>query len=364
MALNDREEPAMRKPLRPLAFLLAAALLSTGEQPAAARDDEALTLRVNDAIAKPGGVFAVVLRTYAPRPVRQGQVNVRVRKRPRAGRRTAATAGLTALGAPAQPPVTLLSAVVYSTRGDSVSNAAVLGGGDTQTVRVQFQSPSGTVNAADGPLAVFKMRLADDVAPGDVFDLDVDFATSFLTDAAGRPVQLEPRAATLTVRAPNAPFQVEAEGDEVAPGETAELGFQTFEPFPVSGGQVALRYAPRVARGTPVVRIDPRYGKATFTVERPAPGLLIVRFQSPDRTLNQVPGTIISIDLPTAARVRPGVSTRLILDPNLTFLRSVRGRKLRLVMENGVLGFEAPGGGGGGDDDDDGGGGDDNGDDD
>jgi hypothetical protein len=342
----------MNRLLRPLA-VLAAALVLLAPEPAAARDGEALTLRVNDAVARPGGTFAVVLRTYAPRPVRQGQVQVRVRKRARAGRQVTALPldALTGLPTAAQAPVTLLSAVVYSQRGDSVSSASLLGTGDNQTVMVQFQSPSGTVNATDGPLAVLRMRLAADVAPGEVLDLDID-PSSFLTDAQGRPVQLEPRAATLTVRAPNAPFQVEAEGDDVAPGETAELGFQTFEPFPISGGQVALRYAPRVARGVPVVRIDPRYGNATFQVNRSTPGLLIVTFQSPDRTLNTVPGTIVSIDLPTNARLRPGVTTRLILDPERTFLRSVRGRKLRLQMENGVLSFEADGGGGGDDDDD------------
>jgi hypothetical protein len=45
--------------------------------------DKSLVLRINPAIGVPGGMVAVVLRTYAPRPVRQGQAIVRVIRRPR-----------------------------------------------------------------------------------------------------------------------------------------------------------------------------------------------------------------------------------------------------------------------------------------
>jgi hypothetical protein len=329
----------MRRSFRLFALLLPALLLLP-EEAAARRGEDALTLRVNDAIAKPGGVVAVVLRTYAPRPVRQGQVIVRVKKRPR-GRGAAAAAALTPFCAAANAPVAALTgAVVYSTRRDSVSRASLLSAADAQMVMVQFESPSGTVNASDGPLAVLRMRLGADVQPGEVLDLQVDLPQSFLTDAQGRRVVLEPRDATLTVRAPNAPFQVEAEGDEVEPGETAELGFQTFEPFAVASGQVALRYPPRLAAGPPVVRMDPRYGKATFTVDTSTPGLVVVSFRSPDRSLNSVPGTIVAIDLPTVAGARPGTSTPVTLDPARTFLRNQRGRKINLRIENGTLAVE------------------------
>ncbi|HSN86740.1 MAG TPA: hypothetical protein VL025_08280, partial [Thermoanaerobaculia bacterium] len=75
---------------------------------------EVLKLRVNDAIGRPGGTVAIVLRTYAARPIRQGQISVRVRG---GGTTKAAASGLT-VAALTQPvrPLTFLSAVVYSTR--------------------------------------------------------------------------------------------------------------------------------------------------------------------------------------------------------------------------------------------------------
>lgn len=299
---------------------------------------DALTLRVNDAIGVPGGTVAVVLRTYAPRPVRQGQIHVKIRRpaRPRNAKLGLALEELT------QPvrPLTMISATVYSQNGDSVSQSALTGQPDSQTATIRFESPSGGVNTSDGPMAVFRFRLDRSVKPGQRFELQIDPARTNLVDAQGRPVTIEPRPAFLTVRAPKSPFLLEAEGDDVEPGEVAELGVQTFEPFPVSGGRITLRYAQTLAGGQPVVRMDPRYGRSTFTVDRSKPGVLVVNFTSRDSTLNTVPGTFVAIDMPVSASARIGARSPLTLDPAGTWLLSRKGRKLKVRMESGTLEVE------------------------
>ena len=326
-----------------LATLVAAALLLSAVPEASARrgsddgnggNDKTLKLRVNDAIGKPGGTVAIVLRTYAARPIRQGQISVRVRRG-----RPAKALTVEALTQPVRP-LTFQRAVVYSTRSDSATQATPTGAADSQAVKVQFSSPSATVNASDGPLAVLFFQLHPSVKPGDVYTIDVDPAVTSLVDGGGRAIAIEPISAQLTVRAASAPLAVEAEGDEVEPGETAELGFQTFEPFRVSSGRVTLRYNPAIASGAPAVRIDPRYGKSTFTVDRSKPGVLVVDFQSPDKSLNTVPGTIVAVDLPTRASAAIGTGSAVTLDPAGTWLKSVKGRKLKLKLENGRLDFE------------------------
>jgi hypothetical protein len=334
------------------ALVLASALLLSGVHGASAKnggDDgggggggggggnqEALKLRVNDAVGRPGGPVAIVLRTYAARPIRQGQISVRVRRRP-----TAQTLGLD-LQALTQPvrPLTFVSAVVYSTRRDSTTQASPTSAVDSQAVNVQFASPSATVNAADGPLAVLRFRLDPAVTPGDQYTIEIDPAITSLIDAGGRPISLQPISAVLTVRAASDPLSVEAEGDKIAPGATAALGVQTLEPFGVSSGRVTLRYRASVASGPPAVRLDPRYGNATFTVDRSKPGVLIVDFQSPDHTFNTVPGTIVAVDLPTRASVALGTRSAVMIDPAGTWLKSVKGRTLNLRFESGSLVFE------------------------
>lgn len=297
-------------------------------------NDKALTLRVNDAIGKPGGTVAVVLRTYAPRPVRQGQVLLRVRRRPPAQR---AALTFEALTQPVRAMTSLLSATVYSQRGDAASQAALTGQADAQSVSLSFLSPSGTVNSSDGPLAVLRFKLDPSVAPGQQFDLTLDPAATSLFDGQGRPVVLDPRSAVLAVRAASAPFALEAEGDKVRPGETAELGVNTYEPFPVASGQVALRYDRRLATGLPVVRMDARYGRATFTVDRATPGLLVVKFRSADKSLNTVPGTFVAVELPTAPGLVVGTTSPITLVPELTYLLGTRGKKVKLQLEPGEL---------------------------
>lgn len=324
--------------------LLVLALLLSGLPEASARrggddggggGDDALKLRVNDAVAKPGGVVAIVLRTYAARPIRQGQISVRVRKGAAANALSGPT--IESLTEAAQP-LRFLNAVVYSTRGDSATQATPTGAASSQAVKVQFSSASGTVNASDGPLAVLRFRLDPGVTPGQKYTIEVDPALTSLVDSGGRPIVIEPRNAVLTVRAPSAPFAVEAEGDEVEPGEMAELGVQTFEPFNIASGKVTLRYNAAVS-GQPVVRMDPRYGKSTFTVTR-KPGVLIVDFKSPDRTLNTVPGAIVSVDLPTKASAAIGTESPVRLDPAGTWFKNAQGQKMKLKLEAGTLAFE------------------------
>ena len=299
--------------------------------------DRALVLRVNPAIGAPGGVVAMVVRTYAPRPIRQGQISIRVVRRPRP-----AKLGLTLedLTAPIRP-LTLLSAVVYSPRNDALSQGLLNGLADSQLAKVTFQSASGSVNSVDGPLAVFHFKLDPSVKPGDVFDLTLDPVQIALTDGAtSQPITITPRSDTLTVRAPKDPFRLEADGDKVEPGEVAELGVNTFEPFLVSGGRVTLTWNPAVAGGPPTVKLDPRYGKSTYTVDTSKPGRLVVNFKSPDSSFNSVPGTIVAITMPIAASAGIGTSSPFKLDPAGTFFLNRRGKKIPLKMQSGSIQIE------------------------
>jgi hypothetical protein len=299
--------------------------------------DKSLVLRVNPATGAPGGTVAVVLRTYAPRPVRQGQIVVRVARRTKPAKGLGLT--LEDLAAPVRP-LTFLSATVYSPRNDALTQGLLNGLADSQLAKVTFQSPSGSVNSADGPLAVFLFRLDPSVQPGDTFDLTLDPVQTGLTDAAGKPVTLAPRSDVLTVRAPNAPFKLEADGDKVQPGAVAELGVNTFEPFGVSGGRITLTWDARLSGGAPTVKLDPRYGKSTYTLDTSKPGRLVVDFKSPDSSFNSIPGTIVAISLPISPSATIGASSPFTLDPAGTYLLTRKGRKVRLALQNGTIAIQ------------------------
>jgi hypothetical protein len=298
----------------------------------------ALTLRVNPAIGAPGGTVAMVLRTYAPRPIRQGQISIKVVRRPRPAAAAALLSGPT-LDTLTQPvrPLTLLSVVVYSPQNDALTQGLLNALPDSQLAKVTFQSPSASVNSADGPLAVFRFHLDPSVQPGDVFDLSLDGLQTSLADAAGRPITLAPRGDTLTVRAPSAPFRVEADGDKVQPGGVAELGVNTYEPFLMAGGRVTLTWNPALAGGAPTVKLDPRYGHSTFTADVSKPGRLVVDFKSPDASFNSVPGTVVAITLPIAATAAIGATSPFTLDPKGTYFLNRRGKRIPVALKNGAI---------------------------
>jgi hypothetical protein len=297
-------------------------------------EDGSLKLRLNDAIGQPGGLVALVVRTYAARPLRQGRITVRVRKAP------AKALGITA-DAVTQParPLTFLRAVVFSRNNDAVSTARATNAVDAQSVGVDFSSRSAGINARDGPLAVLFMRLDPGVAPGSVYQVEIDPAATGLTDAAGAPLAIQPIEAELRVRAPKAPYELEAEGDEVEPGETVEMGVETKEPFAIFGGRITLRWDHAAQGGPPQVTMDPRYGKSTFRVETSTPGLLVVTFQSPNGMLNSVPGRILDVALPTNPSAPIGTRSAVTIDRAGSWLLAKKNRRLAVSFEAGEIEF-------------------------
>lgn len=327
-----------------LMLLLAGAALAKTPVDDGGVSGKSLVLRLNPAIGAPGGLVAVVLRTYAPRPIKQGQVVVSIAYPPPAvaahGRRGGSGPGRPGTAAKSltqTAPLTLLGVAVYSQLGDAVSKAVYNNSTYGQTLQVNFQSASGTINAADGPLAVFYYSLDPAVAPGTSYSLALDLSQTKLTDSTGKAITIDPRSNVLTVRAPGDPFQVEAGGGTALAGGVAEVAFNTFEPFAVSGGRVTLTWDPTIAGGAPIVKLDPRYGQSTFTVDSSQPGRLVVDFQSPDASYNSVPGSIVAVSLPIAADAVSGTSSPLTLDPDGTWLLDPQGNKIELALEPGTI---------------------------
>jgi hypothetical protein len=305
-----------------LSALLAVALLA----PAASAKD-VLTLRVNDAIGEPGGRVAVVIRTYAPRPVGQGQICFTARSR--------------GGGSAAGPFAELEEWKVFSRRGDELAIASIEPSADGQTIVVEFSSDSATINRKDGPLAVLFFRLRDDVRPRQRFNIAIDIGNTVLFDQRGDLIRLEPRAGELQVRRPAEAFKAQAEDDKIVPGEVAELGMETYEPVAMAAGRIGLRFDPEAVAGRIKVKMRKQHGKRKFKADRSEPGLVLVDFTSRSGTLNTVPGEILSVEFRTPGSARVGSRSRVWIDPSLTFFEDPEGDLLPFRFEAGQLEFEA-----------------------
>ena len=292
--------------------------------PAAA---EPLTVRVNDAVGVPGGTIALVLRTYASRPIGQGQLFMQAAP---------------TLPEAATPVATVLGAEVFSDVPDVSSSVTGHLTTVPQSVVLEFTSPSVTVNASDGPMAVVFLQLSPDVLPGETYELVLDLANTMLIDGDGLAIDVTPRNGTLTIRAPDDPRNAEASAEDVVPGDDALLSFETNELFPILSGQIGLQYDTSIAAGPPVVTMNPLHGNAAFVADTSTPGLVVVSFTSVDATLNSIPGDLIEVLVPTSPAVPVGTESPVTLDESLTWLFDADGQSLPLEIESDVLEFVAP----------------------
>ncbi len=290
----------------------------------AAAASEPLSIRVNDADARPGELAVVVLRTYAPRPVAQGQLCLRAR-------RPARGAG------PAQPVAALEEVRVWSGAGDAVASAKLeTGPGGDQLIMLELQSPSGSLNESDGPLAALFLRLAGDVVAGDRYDLELDVANTAVFDNQGRKVSIRPRHGELRILEANAPFELEAEADPASPGQMALLEVTTRQSLPLLHATFALHYDPALAAGLPTATVLPQFGGASVTVAH-APGVVTIDVVSSDSSFNEVPGGIVSVHLPLRSDLVPILVSPIALDPATTAAWDAGNQPLALELEGNDL---------------------------
>lgn len=312
--------------MKPSNLILTATLAVALSSGALAKDS--LVLRVNDAIAEPGGLAAVVVRTYASRPAGQGQICL-IAKSGRAGSPQSA------------PFVELVEHRVFSKKGDAVSAAVMETAAGGQVILIEFSSKSATINRKDGPLAVLFFRLRDDAQPNQNFAVDLDLDQTQLIDPQGESIRLEPRGGELEVRRPADPYLAEAEDDEIEPGERAEIGMGTFEPVGMAEGQIGLRFDPSLVAGRIRVKMKKQHGKRRFRADRSEPGLVLVTFKSKDASFNSVPGELLAVEFKTPSRTPVGTRSRVWLDRSLTFFVDADGDVMPFEFEDGTLEFEA-----------------------
>lgn len=327
----------------PRAVLLAvfALVLFFLAAPREAAAENRLKLRVNDAAGMPGERVAIVLRTYSSRPIGQGQISFRTRRRAAQARSNAVwdRASTSAAATEDSPFARLEEVQVFSTRQDARFEIQF----DAERSVLTIQSPSRTINASDGPLAILYYRLGDWVRPGEEYEIGVEVENTTLFDEKGRLIPVESRPGTLEIGSGDedneneGEYELKAVGAQVRPGKVAFMGVETETPLALSSGRIVFRYDPSIARRKPKVQINPRYGNVRFTVNTATPGMVIVNFQSPDASFNRVPGKIVEVLLRVWGGAPRGTRSRVYIDPVLSFLVDAEGETVELEMDDAEL---------------------------
>lgn len=301
--------PALRRRRRSLAGLLAGGFLWGGlglAAPVGAIAVEPLMLRVQDAEGAPGERTAIVVRTYASRPVRRGRLSSGV------AAALQGPGGVARIAGTAQPIQSCDSVLIFSVAEGPVAQPCLFDV-PTQAIETNFESLSATINAMDGVVAVIYVTLAPDAVPGDQYTVALDLGLSFLDDPEDDPVLLETRAGILTIRAPTAPVSFSVDGGKVHPGSGAVVEIGTAEPFELQAGRLVITYDPAIATGLPEVTADPRHGSVSLAVSYPAAGEIQIDFTSAVEDFNGVPGDLLLMRFGTPPNVPIGTVSPLTI---------------------------------------------------
>lgn len=288
---------------------------------AALAGDDALVIRAQKSVGVPGGDAVMSLRTYASRPVGQGQICFSLRN---------AVRGTTfSLGE-------IKHFQVYALNDDVEQNMTVLRSAADTTVMLNFSSPSATINAQDGPLAAIFFTVDAGLAPGQEFAIELDLANTVLFDALGAGIPIETRDGRFTVRDPAMPLEVSADADQDVPGGPVRMSFQTSEPFDIGAGRVAIRYNNRLFPSPPQMHIDPRYGYVAAKFDA-RPGLAVFHIVAVNDTFNDLPGDILQFFVTPHPAMGAGMRGAVIVDPALTQLFAPDGSPIALDIESGDI---------------------------
>jgi hypothetical protein len=274
-----------------------------------------LTVRVQDAEGRPGQWVAVVLSTYEPQPIEQGQLCV-------------VFGGVTA-------PAPAISAA-WATFGDALIAVQRAPGGE---LMIDLASASGTINAQDGAMVTLWFQVPSTARVGTTFPIRVDPAASWLRSDTGAPLVVDPKPGQLTVIPPASRLAVLAEGDNIAPGEDARLSIETLEPIPLTGGDLTLRYNPAMAAGVPIVTTRSRSTDLITTTDLSQPGWIRVHVEAVDPLWNWVPGPLVEVVIPTRAGVPVGTVAPIWIDRASTQLFGASGQPVPLALFPGDVEF-------------------------
>lgn len=289
---------------------------------------EPLVIRVSDAWTTPGGQAAIVLRTYASRPVRRGKIVVR--------RGAGLVAGVSA------PIQSWDSALLFNAAGESMP-VDLVPTQDGLGIELDFlDNVAFEFNRTDGVVAVLYATVSPGAVPGD-YPLLGDDAASELHDPEDDSVLLQLRPGELRIRSAAAPVELGSGNVEVHPGSGAEIEIGTGERFSIGSGTLVVEYDPAILLdgAVPTVTTDVRHGLANLTIDTSVPGTIEIGIDSPDGSLNsEVPGDLLVVHLPTDPAIALGTDSPLTFGVG-TELFDPGQAPLDVFYEGGFLQFRS-----------------------
>ena len=183
---------------------------------------------------------------------------------------------------------------------------------------IEFAGPGHRLNRRAGTLLTASGIARPDLRPGDHVEISL---SASVTAVDGRRVKVRGVDTDIDVIAPADGLVMHVSDFENArPGQTIDVVLSTYNPKPLSEGQVCLRYDPTFFSLVSAVSVQGAEPDVTFEADLLTPGVATITFDSPSASINRVDGPMIVVTMTLALDLPPGAETTIQLDTENSYL--------------------------------------------
>ncbi len=275
-----------------------------------------LTLAVDDGMVVPGDSGNVLVRSLGALPLSRGRLTITM-----------------------QPPI-FIDNPVLGFGSTTQIGSFVVASPAAGTYVVDLNGSSAPFNTEAGVLVVLSGTVRQDLSVGGTVDV---FLEAEAVSATGRTARARCKGGRLSVVSDDASLVLRIDSTEdLVPGATVELVIRTYNPKPISQGQVDLAFDRRVFRTVDAVTVQGAEPDVSYRADLGTPGLILLSFSSPSASINRLDGAMITLRMTLDATLQPGDQTWLTIDLPNTFLLDQDGRPVALATRGGQFTIEEP----------------------
>ena len=199
---------------------------------------------------------------------------------------------------------------------------------------IDFANVSSPLNIEGGPFLKISGIVRQDLNVGKEVLVSVE-ATATASD--GEALAAAGERARIRVTAPHDERITLHVTDKARlyPGGTAFVEVSSYNPKPISDGQVCLRFDSSFFTSLRTVAVRGADADVTFEASLSMPGTLLVSFSSPTASINRLDGPLLLVAMELAADLPPGAETTIDVDPSASFLLNDSGEPLSVGSRSG-----------------------------
>ncbi len=270
-----------------------------------------LTLAVDGGSLVPGASGDVVVRSLNALPISRGQVTIQV-----------------------DPPI-FIDNPVLGFASALQAGSVVMRTTAPGSYVVDLDGTASPFNSQAGILVIISGTVRQDLPIGST--VSVAMEASAVT-ATGERVQVLARGASLPVVAddPSLVLSVDS-GADLIPGTTVDMVIRSYNPKPISQGQIDLTYDRTAFGPVQSARVHGSEPDVSFTADLNTPGRVLLSFTSPSSSINRLDGPMITLRMTLDAGLQPGAQTWMTIDLPNTILLDQGQRAVVLTTRGGTF---------------------------